>query len=211
MKKLGMMSGSKEAQQNGITTQTEKIICGGAKTNPGTRLTTKEEEYVISQLIQKNFDKRRGISVFQSKTQRSKINGFNDKKIIPPIGIYEHQFNKKVDVDNFLKRKNSAKSQDKNNSRLSNYSPNQQIHPGQVNMKHIDLPYQHKAVTQAFSCFAETQLVDFTKGQKRDDVSFYKKLARFEQAKEYGIDEKEFERLLRLEKTGKYVLNIGPS
>ena len=78
-------------------------------------------------------------------------------------------------------------------------------------MKYIDLPHQHKAATQAFSCFAETQLVDFTKGQKRDDVSFYKKLARFEQAKEYGIDEKEFERLLRLEKTGKYVLSIGPS
>jgi hypothetical protein len=68
MKKLGMLSGSKQAIENGITTTTEKILGGGTKTNPNIRLSMKEEEYVLSQLMQRNFDKRRGLSVFLSKT-----------------------------------------------------------------------------------------------------------------------------------------------
>ena len=64
MKKLGMLSGSKQAIENGITTTTEKLLGGGTKTNPNIRLSQKEEEYVISQLMQRNFDKRRGLSVF---------------------------------------------------------------------------------------------------------------------------------------------------
>jgi hypothetical protein len=47
-------------------------------------------------------------------------------------------------------------------------------------MKYIDQPYLHKAKTQAFSCFEETRMVDFTKAQTRDEVSFYKKLARID-------------------------------
>jgi hypothetical protein len=50
----------------------------------------------------------------------------------------------------------------------------------QVDMKYIDQPYLHKAKTQAFSCFEETRQVDFTKAQTRDEVSFYKKLARID-------------------------------
>ena len=46
-----MLSGSKQAYDNGITTQTEKILCSGNQTNPNIRLSTKEEEYVISQLM----------------------------------------------------------------------------------------------------------------------------------------------------------------
>jgi len=48
MKKLGMMSGSKQAVENGITTVTENMLGGASKTNPTVRLTAKEEEYVLS-------------------------------------------------------------------------------------------------------------------------------------------------------------------
>jgi len=68
MKKLGMLSGSKQAYENGITTQTEKILGSGNQTNPNIRLSAKEEEYVLSQLIQRNFDRRRGLSCFNSKS-----------------------------------------------------------------------------------------------------------------------------------------------
>ena len=96
MKKLGMLSGSKQAIENGITTTTEKLLGGGTKTNPNIRLSQKEEEYVISQLMQRNFDKRRGLSVFLSKTQRKEINADDKKKVGPPVGIYEHGFKKNV-------------------------------------------------------------------------------------------------------------------
>ena len=66
----------------------------------------------------------------------------------------------------------------------------------------------HKAQTQAFSCFEETRRVDFTKAETRDEVSFYKKLARLDQAKALNLDPKEYERLLRLHKSGKYNVNF---
>jgi hypothetical protein len=95
MKKQGMMSGSKQAIENGITTTTEKLLGGGTMTNPSIRLSEKEQEYVLSQLIQRNYDKRRGIACFNSRTLRSKINGMEYKKVVPPLGIYEHKFNTK--------------------------------------------------------------------------------------------------------------------
>lgn len=51
-------------------------------------------------------------------------------------------------------------------------------------------------------------MVDFTKSQTRDEVSFYKKLARIDQAKALGLDPKEYERLLKLHKSGKYNVNF---
>ena len=77
-----------------------------------------------------------------------------------------------------------------------------------MDMKYLEQPYLHMANTQAFSCFEETRLVDFTKAQTRDEVSFYKKLARIDQAKALGLDHKEYERLLKLHKSGKYVVNF---
>ena len=74
----------------------------------------------------------------------------------------------------------------------------------QVDMKYIEQPYQRKANIQAFSCFAETREVDFDKSQTRDEVSFYKGLAKITAAKELGIDIKEYERRMRLHKSGKY-------
>ena len=41
------MSGTKLALENGITTQTEKILKSGNKTNPNIRLSAKEEEYIL--------------------------------------------------------------------------------------------------------------------------------------------------------------------
>jgi hypothetical protein len=90
MKKMGMLSGSTQAIEQGITTKTEQILCGGKKTNPQLRLTEKEEEFVLSQLIQMNYDRRRGQSVFKSKTGRS--NFTNLKTGAPPVGFYEHKF-----------------------------------------------------------------------------------------------------------------------
>jgi hypothetical protein len=92
MLKLGMMSGSKQAIEQGITTTTELLLGGGKMTNPNIRLSNKEQDYVLSQLMQRNFDKRRGISVFNSKTVRTQINGNDSKKVIPPVGIYEHKY-----------------------------------------------------------------------------------------------------------------------
>ena len=46
--------------------------------------------------MQRNFDKRRGLSVFLSKTQRKEINADDKKKVGPPVGIYEHGFKKNV-------------------------------------------------------------------------------------------------------------------
>ena len=39
-------------------------------------------------------------------------------------------------------------------------------------------------------------------------MSFYKKLARLDQAKALGIDDKEYDRLLKLHKSGKYTVKF---
>ena len=56
-----------------------------------------------------------------------------------------------------------------------------------IDMKMIERPYLKIANKQPWSCFAETPKVDFAKGTNRDDVSFYKKLARFEKASKLDI------------------------
>ena len=48
MRKQGLFSGSKQAYEHGITTQTEKLLGSGNQTNPTIRLTNREEEYVLS-------------------------------------------------------------------------------------------------------------------------------------------------------------------
>ena len=56
-----MKSGSKQAIDNGITTKTENMLGGTTSmTNPQIRLSKHEEDYVLSQLVQKNFEIRRG-------------------------------------------------------------------------------------------------------------------------------------------------------
>ena len=48
MKKLGIVTGTQAARDNGITTVSEKVLGSGSATNPNLRLTQKEEEYVLS-------------------------------------------------------------------------------------------------------------------------------------------------------------------
>lgn len=87
-----LLSGTKEAIQYGITTQTEMMIGSGCNSNPKIRLNDEEEKYIISHLIQKNFDKRRGLSAFKSKTKRSIIGQKKPYVVIPnnipPPGFY---------------------------------------------------------------------------------------------------------------------------
>lgn len=90
MKKLGIVTGTQAARDNGITTVSEKVLGSGSATNPNLRLTQKEEEYVLSQLIQRNFEKRRGNAAFRSTASRPDING--KKHVVPPLGLYEHKF-----------------------------------------------------------------------------------------------------------------------
>ena len=46
------------------------------------------------------------------------------------------------------------------------------------------------------------------RGTKRDDVSFYKGLARFDEARRFGLTVLEYEKLIRLHKAGKFVVNF---
>ena len=66
----------------------------------------------------------------------------------------------------------------------------------EIAQKYINKPHEKEAQTQAYSCFAETREIDFTKSQTRDEVSFYKKLARFDKANILKMDLKEYEKLL---------------
>ena len=61
---------------------------------------------------------------------------------------------------------------------------------------------------QPFSCFAETPKIDVSKRTNRDDVSFYKKLARFEKSNRLGITEDYYEKLVRQHKAGKVVVKF---
>jgi len=157
MKKLGLLSGTKHAIEAGITTQTERLLDGGAKTNPGLRLNYKEEEYVLSQLMQKNFDARKGQAVFKSKTGRSKINGAKGNSAIPPVGLYEHKFGNN---DNIPERDRSKTPEKPKFIGSGTKDMNNDV-DHMVDLKYINRPYTKKATTQAFSCFADTRQIDF--------------------------------------------------
>ena len=86
-----VLSGSKEGAKSGITTQTERMVGKGCLSNHAIRLSAIEKDYVISQLMQRNFDKRRGLHIFKSATKRSEL---NQKKnyVVPPVGFYNQGF-----------------------------------------------------------------------------------------------------------------------
>lgn len=79
----------------------------------------------------------------------------------------------------------------------------------QVDLKFINMPYKKKATTQAFSCFADTRRVDFSKSETRDEVSFYRKLARIDKAKTLGMPLPEYEKLIQMQKTGRYIIKFS--
>jgi len=120
------------------------------------------------------------------------------------VGIYEHKFGKKGDVA----KPGTTDKPDVPMDDVERFLISGEPAPNTCDMKYIATPAHHKAITQAFSCLAETQQVDFTKGQTRDEVSFYKKLARTEQAKALGVDIKDYEDLIKMHKSGKYIINF---
>ena len=60
----------------------------------------------------------------------------------------------------------------------------------------------------AFSSYSQSKFFDFSKNTVRDDVSFYKKLARFDKSNKLGITEEQYEALLRKHKSGKYIIKF---
>ena len=42
--------------------------------------------------MQKNFEKRRGVSFFNSTTKRPDVNESENKKITTPVGLYDPKF-----------------------------------------------------------------------------------------------------------------------
>ena len=145
MKKLGLLSGTKHAIEAGITTQTETLLGGGAKTNPHLRLNNKEEEYVLSQLMQKNYDIRNSQAVFKSKTGRSKIDG-NKQFMVPPVGLYEHQFNRGA-THNVESKKIEALPV---NMSTEGAAPVNQVigaDKAEIDLKFINKPHEKKAKT----------------------------------------------------------------
>ena len=207
MRRQGLFSGSEQAKEHGITTQTEKILGSGAQTNPMIRMSVKEEEYVLSQLIQKNFEKRRGLSVFNSKTAR--LQALGHKQFGPPIGLYEHKFNQSAVVETppvYDYASGNSRSTSKKRNRVNESA--EADADAEIDMKKIVRPYMLPANKQQFSCFAETPKVDFSKRTYRDDVSYYKKLARFERSQRLGIALEHYEKLVRQHKTGKVVVKF---
>lgn len=67
----------------------------------------------------------------------------------------------------------------------------------------IHISCTKKPTMQQWCSFVDTKSVDFSKSQSRDEVSFYRKLARINKATELGIDLEEYTKLLRLSKSGK--------
>jgi hypothetical protein len=76
-----------------MTLQTEKILSTGAKTGHKLRLNPQEQEYVFTQLMQQNFNKRQGNAVFKSRTMRSTFTDNKQAESNPPPGLYEPKFN----------------------------------------------------------------------------------------------------------------------
>jgi len=71
-------------------------------------------------------------------------------------------------------------------------------------LKYIHQSQKKEPTLNHFSCFADTRKVDFTNGQTRDDVSFYKKLARINKAAELGMGVDDYVKILQVAKSGKF-------
>lgn len=139
-KKMGVLLGSNAANDLGITLKTEKLLQSGKKTQPSLQLNKKEQEYIYSQLIQQNYDKRQGNSVFKSKTVRSTFTDTSKKMTSPPPGLYEPKFIKGHEDNNCNADKikiEESKIEDPLTPRLIN-----------PNSKQVDLRYIHKSYTR---------------------------------------------------------------
>jgi len=73
----------------------------------------------------------------------------------PPVGLYEHKFNNGAYTKSPSKEPAAnRKSPDPKNKFL--------VKKIEINERFIHKPYEKAAVTQAFSCLAETREVDFS-------------------------------------------------
>ena len=80
----------------------------------------------------------------------------------------------------------------------------------ELEKKYISMPYQKEANLPQYSSVAGSRQVDFSKSVIRDDVSFYKNLARAEDARRYGLPLEDYEKMLRLAKSGKFKVDFKP-
>ena len=77
-----------------------------------------------------------------------------------------------------------------------------------VDMKFVSAPWHKEPNAQQYSSLADTRQVDFMRSTKRDDVSFYKHLARADEARRFGLTVQEYEKLIRMHKAGKFVVSF---
>lgn len=108
---LGIILGSKHANQRGITSKTVTILQTGQQSKPNTRLNPKEQEYLYSKLIQKNFSNRQCHSVFKSKTNRQTLGQNKQLLSNPPPGLYEPQFLKSEEFSKNLETRYTSPKQ----------------------------------------------------------------------------------------------------
>ena len=97
-----------------------------------------------------------------------------------------------------------------NNDKLKDYLLVEQVGTDStmVDMRFVSVPWHKEPNNPMYSSLADTRRVDFSRGTKRDDVSFYRGLARAEEARRFGLTVDEYEKLIRLHKTGKFVVNF---
>jgi len=129
---------------------------------------------------------------------------------VPPVGIYEHKFKQSSHGHGTKQRRQPTPARGSGEKDQAQHREEDAAGVA-MDLKLIAQPIKHPAKKQPFSCFAETQQVDFGKGTNRDDVSFYKKLARFEKAQRLNLPVSEYERLLRQHRSGKFVVTFNES
>jgi hypothetical protein len=94
---IGIILGTRHANERGITSKTENMLNSNSKTAPEVRLNPREQQYVYSKLMQRNFNNRQCHSVFKSQTNRLTL-GNNKHQCNPPPGLYEPKFLKSAEA-----------------------------------------------------------------------------------------------------------------
>ena len=75
--------------------------------------------------------------------------------MVPPVGLYEHQFNRGATHN--VDCKKSAPPLNKSITETPVKQKPQGGDKAEIDLKYINKPHEKKAKTQAFSCFAETR------------------------------------------------------
>ncbi|CDW80615.1 UNKNOWN [Stylonychia lemnae] len=144
-----------------------------------------EDETIIESMVVNNLNKRCGTANFKSSIERQFINEKKEKA--PPVGSYDYSTSQLY-----------AKMKNENLDLLKI--------PGRKEQKDVDGDLNYKGLLNNFnySTFKEANGPTFNKIQPRDDVSFLKHLARYQMARQLGMDMQEFEQLWKIDKQGVY-------